>query len=782
MEKTWKNVAQSQDREGRAKENIALLKDELATLSRLVERGASLSLSQENDVKQLRVAREELQRQVDEQAVQLSLLEGKLQEQNSYQGELREQCAAHLVSIADLREKLVAKEADNVREIKRRLKTQKELQDSKASLDEKVRVEEELRREMELSRQRANDLQRQLSDAQLVMDKQLREYEGVLARTQRAAVELDAQARENKRLQTEMASSDKEAKLRQAEVERLKSDNLLLERRVDMEHGAALAYKQAAADAKTPFLDAQAEIASLKTELLNTRKVELGLEKRAEAIAREKETQVKLHFRAEARAKEQADLRLEQERLAADLTGEVRDFVAEAAVLRKALRQLEGERERLVNELTEQRALVTRSEEDGKVKAVQMSELQKNIGEWETKLKHQQQLYERARTDKAHYSKALIEAQDEMAEMRKKSKIMGQQVGQLKEEIQVKEEGMVREHFEFLRADKLKDHLQIELNEKASLIRQNLEMSQQQEEELKKLNNIIRRMDDEDAAQRKEYDQVVSQRDILGTQLIRRNDELALLYEKLRVFQSALSAGEAQYANRLDDIRVLRGRVRELQHDDAVNKTTKPQIEGLKKEVLKLQQALYGERLKVTALSEELENPLNVHRWRKLEGSDPAGFELIQKVQTLQKRLIAKTEEVVEKAMIVKEKDQMYQELKEMLARQPGPEVAEQLSVYQTNMKTKTRQMKALTAELNMYQAQVNEYRYEVERVTRDLQDMKSKYYQLKKREEQRMEATAVPPLPAVVSRSAPSFLLEDQQAAARRARPKFAGGGYAIK
>jgi hypothetical protein len=48
----------------------------------------------------------------------------------------------------------------------------------------------------------------------------------------------------------------------------------------------------------------------------------------------------------------------------------------------------------------------------------------------------------------------------------------------------------------------------------------------------------------------------------------------------------------------------------------------------------------------VKALSEELENPMNVHRWRKLEGSDPSTLEMIQKIQTLQKRLIAKTEEV----------------------------------------------------------------------------------------------------------------------------------------
>ena len=41
-------------------------------------------------------------------------------------------------------------------------------------------------------------------------------------------------------------------------------------------------------------------------------------------------------------------------------------------------------------------------------------------------------------------------------------------------------------------------------------------------------------MDDEALSQRKEYDQVINERDILGTQLIRRNDELALLYEKVR--------------------------------------------------------------------------------------------------------------------------------------------------------------------------------------------------------------------------------------------------------
>ena len=42
------------------------------------------------------------------------------------------------------------------------------------------------------------------------------------------------------------------------------------------------------------------------------------------------------------------------------------------------------------------------------------------------------------------------------------------------------------------------------------------------------------------------------------------------------------------------------------------------------------------------ALSEELENPLNVHRWRQLEGNDPNALESIQKIQQLQRRLVQK--------------------------------------------------------------------------------------------------------------------------------------------
>ena len=67
---------------------------------------------------------------------------------------------------------------------------------------------------------------------------------------------------------------------------------------------------------------------------------------------------------------------------------------------------------------------------------------------------------------------------------------------------------------------------------------------------------------------------------------------------------------------------------------------------------------------------------------------------MIQKIAMLQKRLIAKTEEVVENELLISEKERLYIELKDMLARQPSPEVAEQINAYQQTLKEKTKQLK----------------------------------------------------------------------------------------
>merc|ERR1711920_691682 len=130
---------------------------------------------------------------------------------------------------------------------------------------------------------------------------------------------------------------------------------------------------------------------------------------------------------------------------------------------------------------------------------------------------------------------------------------------------------------------------------------------------------------------------------------------------------------------------------------------------------------LLREETKAKALQEELENPMNVHRWRELEGSDPATYEMIQKVKSLQKLLIAKTEEVVDKDAQIQEKEKLYVQLKSIIARQPGPEVAEHLAWYSQNLKDKSRHMRQMAEELESYHMRVGVLKDEIDRHNKDL-------------------------------------------------------------
>jgi hypothetical protein len=247
--------------------------------------------------------------------------------------------------------------------------------------------------------------------------------------------------------------------------------------------------------------------------------------------------------------------------------------------------------------------------------------------------------------------------------------------------------------------------------------------------EVGKLNQIISEAEAERLKQQKEFEIVVNERDILGTQLIRRNDELSRLYEKIKLQQCTLSQGEAAYNERLADHAALQKDCQLLRSESLALKSAITNLSALKNETFALQRDLLHERTKVRALSEELDNPMNVHRWRKLEGSDPNTYSMIKRAHGLQKALIRKTEEVAAKDALIQQKEKLYVELRAILARQPGPEVAEQLNLYQANLAEKTKQMKAMGAELALNRQQVADLKSEQEGLISKLASLKKRYF-----------------------------------------------------
>jgi hypothetical protein len=102
--------------------------------------------------------------------------------------------------------------------------------------------------------------------------------------------------------------------------------------------------------------------------------------------------------------------------------------------------------------------------------------------------------------------------------------------------------------------------------------------------------------------QKKEVESVASQRNILGTQLVKRNEEVNLLNEKIRVQQSTLSKAEAHYRRKQEEKNRLLSDINT--REDLLRKGAKVGISAagaanLKKELIELEREYIQERHKV---------------------------------------------------------------------------------------------------------------------------------------------------------------------------------------
>merc|ERR1719327_2070348 len=156
-----------------------------------------------------------------------------------------------------------------------------------------------------------------------------------------------------------------------------------------------------------------------------------------------------------------------------------------------------------------------------------------------------------------------MESKEQITEMRRKFTIMFHQTAALKEEIREKDNDLVKGHFKHKKVRDLIEKLKT-AEDKAKRREKNLKnIVETQKTQMKKLESTIQEAEQERQAQQKELEGVVGERDILGAQLIRRNEELALLYEKIKIQQSTLQKGETQYRERVTEVNVLRADIRE---------------------------------------------------------------------------------------------------------------------------------------------------------------------------------------------------------------------------
>lgn len=107
--------------------------------------------------------------------------------------------------------------------------------------------------------------------------------------------------------------------------------------------------------------------------------------------------------------------------------------------------------------------------------------------------------------------------------------------------------------------------LRVEANKAAAAYRDKQGAVEQQILQIDRLNSVISRLEREMLALKRQYETAVESRNYTGIQLIDRNDELCILYEKSNVHERTLSEGEAALRAIADEMRGMHITVSELE-------------------------------------------------------------------------------------------------------------------------------------------------------------------------------------------------------------------------
>ncbi|XP_030370786.1 cilia- and flagella-associated protein 58 [Scaptodrosophila lebanonensis] len=195
-------------------------------------------------------------------------------------------------------------------------------------------------------------------------------------------------------------------------------------------------------------------------------------------------------------------------------------------------------------------------------------------------------------------------------------------------------------------------------------------------------------------------DELRKEKNLVGLQMVRRNDEVQLLKERINMLQNGLDRGTSQYNQRIEDIRLLKLEITNLRMSHSCMKRALEGTANMRQEVVRLERTLNRERLRVTAFTEEMARPCRIHRWRVLLGRDPKKFDLIRKIQVLLKRNIRLNLDRVNADKRAQDVQRLYDTLKQQLKHIPDPSIKAQLNTQQRINRNQIRKLKAMKAEL----------------------------------------------------------------------------------
>ncbi|KAJ0170912.1 hypothetical protein K1T71_013684 [Dendrolimus kikuchii] len=682
---------------------------------------------------------------------ELDALRLRLTNALNYQEELEQRNTAADESIAKLEEQL--EEADNNAVRQNRLVDH--LKGESATLKSEVEHRGvtigSLNEKLTKAEKTIERRDRQLRDMTTKLEKAKAEEEAALTKAASLRETLDLTNINFEKTKTALVNTSKELKNMIDDGNKLRNEVTKLTKQAVQQTKKYQLLEQNKANVESERDRLRQQVSVMERDLMLGKKQAESDKRDIENLNREKDILNKTMQKLQNDAIENLQMLNLQEQRRKQLEHELEVNATQITKQRLIIRQMEKDKDRMLEEAIALNEKIDDISEEVRLRMADILDLTKALREEAIKARKLSVALDATRAERNMLHKNYTESLDEIQDLKQKLKMLAYQIEQLKEDISGKEVGLKSCEGVLAKCNKKNEQLRTEIQAgitKLSEARADIAALRQEEA---RLNRIVQEGDTARAKLMKELEGLMNERDVVGAQLVRRNDEISLLYEKIRILEVTLHRGEKQYEQRVEDIRLLRLEIIRLRKEKNLLSKGIENMTDLRLEVFNLERELGRERLRVRALEEALETPLNVHRWRKLQGTDPESVRLTQKLRLTQKKVLAQSEVLVLKDRELKETKNLYNAVKDMLALQPSPEIQVTLNKTQRALTQRTMKMKCLIAELSMREKQVSDLRLELDRVNGDLHSFKQKYYEMKRAldaDEARRLKVPTPPAP----------------------------------
>ncbi|SCU66774.1 uncharacterized protein TEOVI_000545600 [Trypanosoma equiperdum] len=732
IEKAWSLADSAHAREKETREQIQELRQQVVRLNGLVDKNTSSTLGQENFLRDLIKAKKEFENErLMAQAKAERLVDERLFAQRKMH-KLREdsECVRHsLENTLKNYEGCLRNLSDTKRD---RESLEQQVREYRVEADEHLKEIASVRQSVaELAKEEEKLKALALSERDSVgqLAKQLEEQQD---RFKKEADKLAAVEAHNAEMKQEIPKMRMTLKGRHAEVERL-----------------ALSLRKARKGAGVQQTEIDKQMQTRASLMEQTEKMHTAIEE----LLRTLDDHVKALHDEEVRLKgampiktklltensrvdsEKAMMegqRMLEEGKRRNLTQQLEKLLRDNETMRKKIFELEQNQAKILDNGQREALQYHRVLEQTRKQQGQAKLLQQQLEDNEKRLKAQQDLLDRVSADRARTEKRLKESELECSGLKQRYNHNGEEIQLLKMQIIGKEGALCRIHM--VRKQLQRDIANAE--ERASHLKEDGTSATNRYEtlkgEVKQLSHLIAECDAEKSKYQSKFAALVNERNVLATQLVRRNEELRLLHSKIRLQECSIEKGAEDYNKRVRAVMGKRSELEELRLRCRVALARMLHAEKLRRRKQKIERDLFTEKRRSRALADELQRPVNVHRWRRLEGNAPEILDGIYKVHTLERQILKKQDLLVEKTKQLAARNAEYEAVRKKLAELQGPEVAGELSLYDENLQCRREQIRGLDTELQEVEQHVDVVAEEVKQLTVELCEVKRRYYNAK--------------------------------------------------